>query len=314
MPKLAVIDMGTNTFHLLIAEVTSKDGLVPLTSAKQMTRLGEGFSVEKRIRKAAGERSIAALLHFRSVLARFAVDDLSVTGTSAVREAVNRDAFLAEVQRCTGFEVRVLSGEEEAQCSFTGIRSVMGDRASWPMVTVDIGGGSTELVLAQEDKVVWLASLSLGVVRLSESYLREDPLAAASLAQLTHEIEGFIDPMIPHLPRGCCFAGTAGTVTTLAALEQKMASYTVSHINRYPLSYASVARMTKHLSSLSRHERCELVGLESGREDILIAGSLILRCLMERFKYDPVYVSDSGVREGILLRRFFELYPQMAEV
>lgn len=313
MPILAAIDIGTHTHQLLVAEVTSPHAIKRLRLEKRMTRLGEGFSVGKSIRAEAAERSIAALLHFRSVLGSFRLDDLAVVATSAVREAENRADFLAQVKRRVGFDVEVLSGTEEAHCTFLGVNLAIGNRTD-RMTVVDIGGGSTELIAARGERPEWAASLPLGVVRLAEAHLSEDPPSATALDRMRHEIDRALDA-VPGIGRlavspdeRCRFAGTAGTITTLAAIEQRMAHYQPERINRYPLSLSCVTRRFRQMSAMKRSERKTILGLESGREEILVSGSLILLCVMERFGYDVVEASDYGVREGTLIRRFRERF------
>ena len=310
MPTLATIDMGTNTFHLLVAEVISSHALRRIGAERRMVRLGEGFSTEKRIRPEATVRAIAALIDFRSTLARFAVDDLSVIATSAARDAENQTAFLAAVKQATGFNVQVMTGEEEAHCTFTGVQMVIGNGGGMagPIAVIDIGGGSTELIVAEGSEPAWVDSLPLGVVPLAETYLADDPLSPAALARMGQAIDATLDTLAHTPPPQCRFAGTAGTITTLAAMAQQMSSYAVEGINRYPLSRDFVAQTFMRLSSMTRAERRLRVGLDSGREDILVAGSLILLRVMQRFGWPTVYVSDAGVREGRLLRRYRECF------
>jgi len=310
MPTLATIDMGTNTFHLLVAEVTSSHALRRIGAERRMVRLGEGFSTEKRIRPEATARAIAALLDFRSTLARFVVDDLSVIATSAVRDAENQAAFLTAVKQATGFDVQILTGEEEARCTFAGVQTVIrnGTGGAAPLAVIDIGGGSTELIVAKGSEPEWVESLPLGVVHLAEAYLACDPLSPAALMQMEKEIDATLDILAHAPPEHCRFAGTAGTITTLAAMAQRLSSYTAAGINGYPLSRGFVEQTFVRLSSMTRAERLLQVGLESGREDILVAGTLILLRVMQRFDWPMVYVSDAGVREGQLLRRYRECF------
>jgi len=310
MPTLATIDMGTNTFQLLVAEVTSSHTLRRLGVERRMIRLGEGFSTEKRIRPEATARAIAALIDFRSTLARFAVDDLSVIATSAVRDAENQTAFLSAVKVATQFDVQVITGEEEAHCVFTGVQMVMGNGTGMvgPLAVIDIGGGSTELIVADGPEPSWVESLPLGVVPLAEAYLADDPLSPAALTRMKKEIDATLNILRHQPPRHCRFAGTAGSVTTLAAMAQRMSDYTAEGINRYPISRDFVAQTFLRLSSTTRAERHLQVGLDSGREDILVAGTLILLRVMQRFDWPTVHVSDAGMREGRLLRRYRERF------
>ncbi|MDC4226878.1 MAG: Ppx/GppA phosphatase family protein [Candidatus Manganitrophus sp.] len=307
MAVLAGIDIGTNTFRLLVAEMDSARSLREICSAKEITRLGEGFSTKKAFLPAAIDRSVAALKQFKEVLQKYRVDDLIVVGTSAVREAENRDDFLKAVKQQTGFDVQVISGEEEALCTFLGVNLVLQNVAE-PMLVIDIGGGSTEFIGAEGDAPNFLLSTELGVVHLTEKYLKSDPPAPEELKQLRLAIDKVIKPIGYHFPPKGLFAGTAGSITTLAAIDQKMTVYDPQRVNRYPLSRAAIERIFKELSMMPMEQRRQTLGLEKGREDIILAGSLILLAVMELFGYDPVYVSDYGLREGVLIHLYQNKY------
>lgn len=307
MAVIAGIDIGTNTFRLLVAEMDGAGPLREIGSAKETTRLGEGFSIKKAFLPAALERSVAALKRFKEVLQKYRVDDLIVVGTSAVREAENRDIFLQEVKRQTGFEVQVISGEEEALCTFLGVNLVIQNQTE-PMLVIDIGGGSTEFIGAEGDSPNFLLSTELGVVHLTEKHLKSDPPTPEELKSLRLAIDKVVKPIGYHFPPKGLLVGTAGSITTLAAIDQKMTAYDPKKINGYPLSRASLERIFKELCVMPLEERRKTLGLEKGREDIILTGALILLAVMELFGYDPVYVSDYGLREGILINLYQKKY------
>lgn len=312
MALLAGIDIGTNTLRLLVAEMENPSSLREIASAKEITRLGEGFSTRKAFLPSAVERSIAALKNFKEILKRHRVDDLILVGTSAVREAENRETFLKEVKEQTGFEVQVISGEEEALCTFLGVNTVIQNQTE-PMLVIDIGGGSTEFIGAEGDAPNFLLSTELGVVHLTEKYLKSDPPTSAELRSLRLAIDKVIKPIGYHFPPKGLLVGTAGSITTLAAIDQKMTVYDPDKINRYPLSRASLERIFKELSVMPLEQRRKTLGLEKGREDIIITGALILIAVMELFGYDPVLVSDYGLREGILINLYQKKYGDASE-
>jgi exopolyphosphatase/guanosine-5'-triphosphate,3'-diphosphate pyrophosphatase len=307
MAVIAGIDIGTNTFRLLIAEMDSAQSLREICSAKEITRLGEGFSAKKAFLPAAVARSIAALKQFKEILSKYRVDDMIVVGTSAVREAQNRDAFIEEVKQQTGFDVQVISGEEEALCTFLGVNLVIQNQTE-PMLVIDIGGGSTEFIGAEGDAPNFLLSTELGVVHLTEKHLKSDSPTPDELKNLRLAIDKIIKPIGYHFPPKGLFVGTAGSITTLAAIDQKMTVYDPQKVNRYPLSRAAIERIFEELSRMPLEQRQKTLGLEKGREDIILTGSLILLTVMELFGYDPVYVSDYGLREGVLIRLYQKKY------
>src|SRR5579884_1424972 len=307
MAVLAGIDIGTNTFRLLVAEMNDARALREIGSAKEITRLGEGFSIQKAFLPEAVERSIATLKRFKEILQKYRIDDLIVVGTSAVREAQNREDFLKEVKRQTGFDVQVISGEEEALCTFLGVNMVMQNQTE-PMLVMDIGGGSTEFIGAEGDSPNILLSTELGVVHLTEKYLKSDPPTAEELKSLRLAIDKVIKPIGYHFPPKGILVGTAGSITTLAAIDQKMTSYDPQKVNRYPLSRAAIERIFRELSGMPLEQRRKTLGLEKGREDIILTGAMILLAVMELFGYDPIYVSDYGLREGVLIHLYQKKY------
>lgn len=312
MAVLASIDMGTNTFRLLVAEVSGRSVFKEICSAKRTTRLGEDFAGDKRLKPAAIERAVAALSQFREVLKPHRLDDLIVVGTSAVREAKNQKEFIEEVKRRTGFDLEVISGEEEALCTFLGANFIIKNESD-PMLVMDIGGGSTEFIGAEGETPTFLMSTEMGVVHLTEKYLKSDPPTPEELRLLRSAIAQVIRPIVYDFPPQCRFVGTAGSVTTLAAIDQGLTEYDPNKINGYPLSRAAVERIFKELTSMTLEARRRTAGLERGREDIIVAGTLILLTVMDLSGYDPVYVSDFGMREGILLDRYQKKFGETGE-
>jgi exopolyphosphatase/guanosine-5'-triphosphate,3'-diphosphate pyrophosphatase len=297
----AVIDLGTNTFRLLIAEIR-RGRIQTIYSENRITRLGEGFS-GKIICPAAIERAIAALSSFQRTLTQHFVAHLSVVGTSAIRDAVNQKSFLLSVRELVGFDVEVLSGEEEARLTFLGANQILQNREG-PMLMVDIGGGSTELIVAEGEVPHFMTSLPLGVVHLTEKYLRHDPPLLEECHAMQSEIARIISDAVPSFPSGKgLFAGTAGTLTTLAAIAQKMARYDVERINRYILLKEMIEEILKMILKTPIKDRLKIIGLEPGREEIIVAGTFILLAIMEVCHYDLVTVSDYGLREGVLVDR-----------
>ncbi len=298
----AVINLGTNTFRLFVAEVTANE-IIPIYSENQITRLGEGFSHEKRFLPSAMERAVRTLTAFKTTLGKYPVDHLYVVGTSGFREAVNRDLLLLAIHEQVGFDVEVITGEEEARYTFLGADLILHHREG-PMLLIDIGGGSAEFIIATAGIPKQLISIPLGVVRLTEQYLKSDPSTQAECASLKDAILKSLFPMIAGFPQKAFFAGTAGTLTTIAAIDQEMIDYDPDKINGTSVSKEAVESILMKLLSLSKEARCQVPGLERGREDLIIPGLLIVLVLMEQCHYDQVYVSDYGLREGVLIDRY----------
>jgi len=301
MALSAVIDLGTNTFRLLIAEVTT-DGIKQIYSESHIARLGEGFFQEKRFRPLAMERAMEILVSFKKGLSRYPIQHLSVVGTSAFREAYNRDDFLLSIKDTVGFSVEVIGGDVEAYYTFLGANLILQNSST--MLLVDIGGGSTEFVVAEGGTPKRMISTPLGVVSLTERHLRHDPTTPEECDALQKEITKTLLPLVTEIPKNALLAGTAGAVTTLAAMDQKITCYDPDKINGYRLSKAAISALFAELLPLSRDARCLIPGLKKGREDLIISGMMILLTLMELYHFDSVTVSDYGLREGVLIDRY----------
>ena len=318
--RWASIDIGTNTLRLLIADIDNKR-LKPVFLKRIITRLGGGYTETAGIADKARERTIKALKLFSEKLKEYRVEEVRAVATSVVRRAKNREEFLGGVREQTGLEVSTISGDEEARLSLLGVLSVIKAGTDFKSVpkclVVDIGGGSTEFIAVADGKMAGTWSLEMGVVHLTEEYLKADPPTKEELGNMESEIEGIIsDLRCKILDSGfltpnsklqtlnsTLFIGTAGTITTLAAIDQGLEKYEPDKINNYILKYTAIKKIYKHLASLHLRQREEILSLEKGREDIIIPGAAIVLKAMEAFGFSSITVSDAGLLEGILLNK-----------
>jgi exopolyphosphatase/guanosine-5'-triphosphate,3'-diphosphate pyrophosphatase len=302
-PVFAGIDIGTLTCRLLIARVS--DGrFTELCSERRILRLGEGVHERGVLQESAMSRVIETLKEWRGVIQRHEVAGETAVATSAVRDARNREAFVQRVKREAGLEVEVLSGEEEARRTMLGIRAGLPGDVS-DVLGLDIGGGSTEFIKFHvgSDHPTSIVSVDLGVVRLTEAVLRHDPPTSEELRSATALVDGHVRDMRGRLSDlgHTTLVGTAGTITTLAAMVQQLAHYESVRIHNFRLGLSQVTELEQKLIRLSHAERKTLVGLEPGREDVILAGTLILRGVMQGLGFEQCLVSDLGLREGIVL-------------
>jgi exopolyphosphatase/guanosine-5'-triphosphate,3'-diphosphate pyrophosphatase len=299
---LAGVDIGTLTCRLLIARVGAEGRLSELHAQRQVLRLGEGLTHGGRLKPAAMARVIATLAMWRGIIETYQVDGEAVVATSAVREAANREEFLAKAKQEAGFSVEVISGEEEARRTMLGIRSGLPKDVS-AILGLDIGGGSTEFILDRPNRPPVIRSIEIGVVRLTEQALLHDPPTAEEIARASEAVVVAADSVRPVLGdlHGTTFVGTAGTITTLAAMALGLSAYEGARIHNYRLELETVRRLERELLCRSKAQRRGMSGLEAGREDVIVAGTLILRGVMERLGYETCLVSDLGLREGIVL-------------
>jgi len=302
MAVYAAIDIGTNTLRLLIAEAVTPDEFTILHEEQEITRLGEGLMPTRLLQDAPRRRSLTVLRRFADLTRSFKAVEVSVAATSAMREARNGQEFVAEIGREAGLALRVIDGGEEARLTLLGVRH--GLRLGLRRVlAIDIGGGSTEFILATGDAIEGIVSTGLGVVKLTEQYLVSDPPAVGELRRLKEVVGTRIDRLRGELPglEGAQLVGTAGTVTTLAAIDLALVTYDRQKVQGHRLGLARVVELLDRLAALPLRERREIPGLESGRADIILAGASILAASMERLGYHELQVSDNGLREGILL-------------
>ncbi len=300
---LAGVDIGTLTCRLLIAEVSAEGQIrKELASDRRILRLGQGWQAQRLLQDGPMARVLATLKEWRGRVEEFATDGCLGVATSAVREAQNGRAFLTRVQQETGFTVEVLSGQEEARRTMLGIRSGLPAEVS-SILGLDIGGGSTEFILDRPPAMPVTRSVEIGVVRLTEALLEDDPPTVPAVQAAREAIRRQVQPIRESLGplAETTLVGAAGTITTLAAMAQRLTQYDRGRIHNYRLSLETIRDIERALLSRRRAERLALPGLEPGREDVIVAGTLILDEVMEVFGYQKSLVSDLGLREGVLI-------------
>jgi exopolyphosphatase/guanosine-5'-triphosphate,3'-diphosphate pyrophosphatase len=282
---VAGIDLGTNTTRLLVADV--EDGhLRELHRETRITRLGEGVDARRRLLPVPIARVRNVLSDYRRTSESLGAERTLAVATSAVRDADNGEAFLGEVEWSYGFSTRLLSGEEEAALSRRGV----GVTAPGTLI-LDIGGGSTELIL---DDVH--ASLELGSVRHTERFLHSDPPARQELDACAGAVRMLLPDLAPQAA-----VGLAGTVTTLAALDLGLAAYDRDRVNGHELTLAGARAQLERLASLPLAERREVPALDPGRAPVIVAGAVILVETLSRYGLDAVAVSEHDLLDGAAL-------------
>jgi exopolyphosphatase/guanosine-5'-triphosphate,3'-diphosphate pyrophosphatase len=303
--KLAAVDVGTNTLRLLIADVDERHAVSPHFSGREMARLGEGTIHTGRLSDAAMERSLKALIGFAEQIDKAQPEAVVVAATSAVREAGNGPEFVDRVKRETGLDLNVIGGTEEARLTGIGASAVLTEERD-NLLIVDIGGGSTEFILINNGERGNAVSVPMGVVTATERCITGAPAKSRDLYELDEFIRDHMDTVRKGLgPVGQVrLVATAGTPTTLAAIDQEMAVYQPERINNYVLPLARVEELHDWLGSLSLEARSRVVGVEAGREELIVAGCAILLRVMHDYQFGTVVVSDWGLREGLILDLF----------
>ena len=306
---LAAIDIGTNTFRLLIAEVLpdarkkNNYNIKEICSERIITRLGEGIPESGLIKKEAMAKGITALKKFSDTISRHNVYKISVIATSALREAKNRDEFLKKAKEATGLDIEIISGKEEARKTSLGM--LLGIPMPKTALMADIGGGSTELIFIRQRKPELVHSLNLGVVYLADKYMKNDPPLKKDLTQMGddiyREIMSIVKTFSKLFSKDTVFIGTAGTVTTLSAISQSLTKFEHSRIHNSRIRIEKIKTIFSNISTITAKKRVKYHPFEPERLDIIVPGTLILLKIMEMFGFKEVIVSNYGLREGILI-------------
>ncbi|PLX86129.1 MAG: exopolyphosphatase [Desulfuromonas sp.] len=297
---LAAIDVGTNTVRLLLGRVTS-DGLVPVEHHRVITRLGGGYSPEGNLSREALDRTLQALAAFAGRANRAGVRWTRAVGTEALRQAPNGPAFCRRVKAETGLSLEIVDGAEEARLCARGILAGLSPKPV-RCILFDVGGGSTEIMLRSGGELAYRRSYHVGAVQLTESFPGDSEQRihiAAVLRRIGADLEragwgaGALD--------GFALVGTAGTVTTLAALDLGLAEYDWRRVNNHFLITSGIRDTLGLLEGLPPEGREALAGMERGRGDLIVPGTRLVLGLMELFGRERLTVSDFGLLEGILL-------------
>ncbi len=300
MPRFAALDVGTNTVLLLVAEARGK-AFAPVLERMEITRLGRGVDRTGRLADEAIEDTAGAIARFAAEARGLGAQGIACVATSAARDAQNGAEFLARVKREAGLDVEVITGELEAELSYTSARRELKERT--PLVVLDIGGGSTEFVYGAQDAVLFKQSFNVGSVRLTERLVTRDP-PAASERQAMERLLDETFASLPPPPSGHHLVGIAGTVTTVCAVARGVDPYDPARVHLARLSAAEVHRECDRYFTLDLAQRRALKGMHPKRADVIAAGALILERAMARLQAPEVVVSDRGLRWGLLYHRF----------
>jgi exopolyphosphatase / guanosine-5'-triphosphate,3'-diphosphate pyrophosphatase len=288
--RVAAVDLGTNSTRLLVADVEGKR-LDEVVRRLTITRLGEGVDERGRLLPVPIARVRNCLADYRRELEEAGATRTLAIATSAVRDADNGEAFLGEIEWSYGFTTRLLSGTEEAALTYRGVTT--GRATTDGTLIVDIGGGSTELVLGSNGRLAQSASIDVGCVRLTERFLASDPPTAPELAAAA----GYVRSLLPRLEARVAI-GVAGTVTTLATLDLELDEYDPQRTHGHVMTRAAVDRELARLGTMSLAERLRVPGMEPGRAPVIVAGVVVLREVLDAYALDAIEVSERDILDG----------------
>jgi Exopolyphosphatase len=312
--RRAVIDVGTNSVKLLVADVDGHD-VHPLIEESKQTRLGKGFYEPHRLLPEPIDATAQAVAKFATTAREQDASSIRVVATSAARDAVNPEDLIRAIREASGLKVEIISGEQEAEWAFQGVTTDP-RLATAPILLLDAGGGSTEFILGQGEQKHFRASFPLGTVRLMETLPHGDPPKRAELAKcrkwlgefMDREIKPTLDPALKREKRDSgsggkvMMVGTGGTVSILSRMEQKLDSYDREKIEGAVISLNRLVEHVELLWSLPLEQRKEIPGLPKRRADVILTGVLIYEAIMKSFGFTELHVSTRGLRFAAVMQ------------
>jgi exopolyphosphatase / guanosine-5'-triphosphate,3'-diphosphate pyrophosphatase len=295
--RVAVVDVGSNSTRLLIADVVGRQ-VSEVERQSRVTRLGRGVDLSGQLSAEAIEAACAAVADYVAICREAGVETIDSIATSAVRDASNGSAFVAELRERFALSTRVLDGEEEARLTYLGATHERSPEE--PTLVVDIGGGSTELIVGTGDEIAFHTSLQAGVVRHSERHIVADPPTTSELEALSADVRGLIDEALDGEPTIEAKAGiaVAGTPTSLASIEKGLEPYDPKQVHGHTLTLASIQHLLSQLASAPLSKRAKIAGLHPDRAPNIVAGVVILVEAMRAFDLERIEVSEHDILYG----------------
>jgi len=304
--KKAVIDIGTNSIKLCVAESSNTPpGYLPIYDEIKITRLGEGLSEKNKLGALPSERSMQTIQRFAAKAREFGVSEIRAAGTAALRKAANAGSFCSKVKDTCGIDVEIISGEHEAQLSHSAAVFSAHER---DCVVFDIGGGSTEFIYSRNNEICARISLNLGVMNIKEKYFPHEPAGNAnkdSVGEACLEIADNLHQGGLAVPEpGALLIGIGGTITTMALVKLKLPKFLPDKVNGTALNTNDVKSQIDLYQNSTQEERVKIPGLCADRADIILAGACIVKTVMDSFNAKSVTVSTNGLRHAVLAEMF----------
>jgi exopolyphosphatase / guanosine-5'-triphosphate,3'-diphosphate pyrophosphatase len=302
--NIAAIDVGSNSIKLLVARRDASDPghWIEILREKEMVRLGQETLAAGSLSEQAMADGIDCLVRYAALARAAGANTISAVATCAVREAANGDDFVRRVRRETGLRLSVISGEEEARLITRAVRSELPPSCD-PLLVLDIGGGSTEVVVAKGDRILLAESLDLGAVRLTDLFVSSDPLSAKDEARLRRAVRSRLDHLKKKVRRAKVktAVGTSGTILAVSAIAAESTGRAPSGAGHRSLHREDVGRIARLLKKSSSRQKLRIPGLEADRRDIVTAGAILLQELLRAFDVETLLVSDRSLRDALVL-------------
>jgi exopolyphosphatase / guanosine-5'-triphosphate,3'-diphosphate pyrophosphatase len=298
--RIAAIDIGTNTLLMVIADVSTARNLTIIRDEHFIGRLGKGVDRQGIIQNETFGRVHDILLQLKNIADSEKVEKIIAAGTSALRDAKNRPEFLDFIRDRLAISIKVLPGKEEARLTYIGaVSEYLHENKSVDFAVIDIGGGSTELVIGTGQNVISANSIDIGSVRLTERILKTSPPFQKNIEKAIDYVRAKLEPL-PRIPSNTRLIGVAGTLTTLASIDLRLKEFDRNAVNRYALNSGAVDRIFRELAPLTLDQIKSYPQIHPDRADIILAGIIILREILSKSGLQSITVSDRGLRYGLL--------------
>ena len=297
--KGAGIDVGSNNIRFLAAEIEGGRVRRVLAEDSEITRLGANIAATGELSGEGIVKSLSVLPRFKRKLDELGIRRIKAVATSAIRESSNGACFAEEVIKL-GIPLEIISADEEARYTALGVLSAL-DTPPGDMLIYDIGGGSTEFIAVREGRVDFTASVDVGVVKLADKFGFNKPVSEEGLVACENYVSELLSPVFSKFPQGSVLCGTAGAVTTAAAMSLGLENYNARLVSEYILTKGDLERLISIAAPLTSEGRLELRGLQKGREDLIIAGLILIKTILTGFGCADSLVSDYGLREGLAI-------------
>lgn len=307
--KVGIIDMGTNTFHLLIADVRDNDFTI-LFKEKLLVKIGEGGISQGYITEEATQRALKALTRFREVTEAEEVERVFATATSAIRNAKNGQELADKIQKEIGFEVRIISGDEEAETIYYGVKKAI-PLTNEVVLIMDIGGGSIEFIIGNNDSILWKRSFEIGGQRLIDRFHGHDPMLPEEIVNLNQYLSESLQPLFEACQkhRPTTLIGSSGTFDTLSdiyMLANKIEKNPLA--TEFPFTLEAFTDIHQKMIAMTRAERMQVPGMIEMRVDMIVVASVLIRFVIEKLGIKDIRVSAYALKEGVLLKTIHSLY------
>ncbi len=298
----AVIDMGTNTFHLLLAK-WGEDGVSIFYREKSAVKIGKGGISRGVIAPDAFERAVNAIIHFKEVMNRHNVQKVYAVATSAVRSARNGKELAEEIFSKTGIEIHIITGEKEAELIYRGVKFAI-DLGMNPSLVMDIGGGSVEFILCNADRIFWKGSFEIGAQRLVDLFHRHEPITSEEARRLINYLDDKLTPLFAVAEdfKPLTLIGSSGSFDTLCDIDLREQGLTMSveEEKEYSMSISTFEKISKEIVSKSKQDRLQIPGMIEMRVDMIVVACLLTEHIIHRLSVSKIRVSTYALKEGVL--------------